>query len=69
MHALRSVRGPRLFYINSRRKDEAAFDLHAELPHTGRLLARARPLIYHALDVTLVVAPLKSRAAALSQPM
>jgi quinol monooxygenase YgiN len=46
------VRDPRLFYIHSRWKDEAAFDLHAELPHTVRFLARARPLIDHALDVT-----------------
>jgi len=52
MHAFRSVRGPPLFYIHSRWKDEPAFDLHAELPHTVRLLDRARPLIDHALDVT-----------------
>jgi quinol monooxygenase YgiN len=50
--AFRSVRDPGLFYIHSRWKDEAAFDLHAELPHTVRFLARARPLIDHALDVT-----------------
>lgn len=31
IHAFRSVRGPHLFYIHSRWKDEAAFDLHAEL--------------------------------------
>ena len=50
--AFGSVRDPGLFYIHSRWKDEAAFDLHAELPHTVRFLARARPLIDHALDVT-----------------
>jgi quinol monooxygenase YgiN len=52
IHAFRSVRGPSLFYIHSRWKDEAAFDLHAELPHTVHFLARVRPLIDHALDVT-----------------
>ena len=52
IHAFRSVRDPRLFYIHSRWQDEAAFDLHAEMPHTARFLARAQPLIDHALDVT-----------------
>jgi hypothetical protein len=46
------VRDPRLFFIHSRGKGEAAFDLAAELPHTVRFLARVRPLIDHALDVT-----------------
>lgn len=52
IHAFRSVRDPRLFYIHSRWKDEAAFNLHAELPHTVRFLGRVQPLIDHALDVT-----------------
>jgi quinol monooxygenase YgiN len=50
-HAYRSVRDPRLFYIHSRWKDEAAFETHARLPHTVRFLERVEPLIDHPLDV------------------
>ena len=52
IHAFRSVRDPRLFYIHSRWKDEAAFDHHAGLPHTVRFVERMAPLIDHAFDVT-----------------
>src|SRR5436309_15704018 len=52
IHAFRSTRDPRLFYIHSRWKDEAAFDNHAGLPHTIRFLNRVEPLIDHPLDVT-----------------
>ena len=52
IHAFRSVRDPQLFYIHSRWKDEAAFEVHAGLPHTVRFLARVQPLIDHPLDVT-----------------
>lgn len=48
----RSTRDPALFYVHSRWADEAAFDLHAALPHTVRFLADVAPLIDHALDVT-----------------
>jgi quinol monooxygenase YgiN len=48
----RSIRDPRLFYIHSRWKDEAAFEIHAGLPHTVRFLERVEPLIDHPLDVT-----------------
>jgi quinol monooxygenase YgiN len=51
-HAFRSIRDPRLFYIHSRWKDEAAFEVHAGLPHTVRLIATVEPLIDHPLDVT-----------------
>lgn len=51
IQAFRSVRDPRLFYIHSRWKDEAAFDIHADLPHTVRFLKRVEPLIDHPLDV------------------
>ena len=51
IHAYRSIRDPRLFYIHSRWKDEAAFEEHAGLPHTVRFLARVEPLIDHPLDV------------------
>ena len=52
IHAFRSIRDPLLFYIHSRWTDEAAFELHAGLPHTVRFLARVQPLIDHPLDVT-----------------
>ncbi len=51
-HAFRSTQDPRLFYIHSQWRDEAAFDAHADLPHTVRFLERVGPLIDHPLDVT-----------------
>jgi quinol monooxygenase YgiN len=51
-NAYRSIRDPRLFYVHSRWKDEAAFDLHAGLPHTVNFIARVQTLIDHPLDVT-----------------
>ena len=48
----RSVRDPRLFFINSRWVDEAAFDLHAALPSTISFVERASRLIDHPFDVT-----------------
>jgi quinol monooxygenase YgiN len=52
IHAFRSIRDPRLFYIHSRWVDEAAFDKHADLPHTVEFLRRVESLIDHPLDVT-----------------
>jgi quinol monooxygenase YgiN len=52
IHAFRSTRDPRVFYIHSRWKDEAAFDHHASLPHTVRFVERVKLLIDHPLDVT-----------------
>jgi len=52
IHAYRSVRDSRLFYIHSRWRDEAAFELHAGLPHTVRFVERVAPLLDHPLDVT-----------------
>ena len=52
IQAFRALRDPRLHYIHSRWQDEAAFERHAELPHTVRFLARVEPLIDHPLDVT-----------------
>src|SRR5947209_8228353 len=40
--AYRSVRDPRLFWIHSRWIDEAAFEIHAELPRTQRFVERAQ---------------------------
>lgn len=52
IHAFRSIRDPGLYYIHSRWTNEAAFDLHATLPHTVRFVERVEPLIDHAFDVT-----------------
>jgi quinol monooxygenase YgiN len=47
-----STREPRLFYVHSRWVDEAAFDVHASLPHTVSFIKRVQPLIDHPLEVT-----------------
>ena len=52
INTFRSIRDPRLFYLHSRWVDEAAFDLHATLPHTVRFIETVQPLIDHELDVT-----------------
>jgi quinol monooxygenase YgiN len=52
IHAYRAARDPRLFYIHSRWTDEAAFDAHANLPHTVRFVDQVQGLIDHPLDVT-----------------
>jgi quinol monooxygenase YgiN len=48
----RSVREPRLFFLNSRWIDEAAFDVHAQLASTIAFVERAGRLIDHPFDVT-----------------
>jgi quinol monooxygenase YgiN len=45
IHAFRSIRDPRLFFVHSGWKDEAAFENHAGLPYTVRFLERVEPLI------------------------
>ena len=52
IHAFRSIHDPRLFYIHSRWKDEAAFEVHAGLSHTVRFIERVESLIDHSLDTT-----------------
>lgn len=47
-----STRDPQLFFIHSRWADEAAFEIHATLPHTVRFIARVQDLIDHPLEVT-----------------
>jgi quinol monooxygenase YgiN len=49
---LRSSRDPGLFHIYSEWTDEAAFDRHAELPHTVEFLREVEPLLRHPLDIT-----------------
>ena len=51
-HLFRSMRDRRLFYIHSRWMDEAAFQTHAELPHTVRFLGRVDVLLDQPRDVT-----------------
>jgi hypothetical protein len=41
----------RLFYIHSRWVDEAAFDKHADLPHTVEFLRQVERLIDQPLDI------------------
>jgi quinol monooxygenase YgiN len=42
-----SLPAPVIFAIHSEWVDEAAFDLHAQLPHTLRFLAAAETLLPH----------------------
>jgi len=51
-HTFRSMRDRRLFYIHSHWVDEAAFQAHAELPHTLRFLKRVDALLDQPRDVT-----------------
>ena len=46
-----SARDPRLFFIHSRWRDEAAFETHATLPHTTQFIERVQTLIDHPLDI------------------
>jgi quinol monooxygenase YgiN len=50
IHAFRSIRDSRLFYIHSRWVNEAAFDNHVDLPHTVRFVDEVQPLIDQPLD-------------------
>jgi quinol monooxygenase YgiN len=50
-HIFRSMRDRQLFYIHSRWVDEAAFQAHAELPHTLRFLKRVDALLDQPRDV------------------
>jgi len=52
--AFRSTRDPGLFFFHSRWVDEAAFDTHADLPHTVRFLKEVQQLIDHPLDIARV---------------
>lgn len=45
IHAFRSNRDGALFFVQSRWTDEAAFDVHATLPHTVQFIATVAPLI------------------------
>ena len=51
--AFQSVRSEGEFYVHSRWRDSAAFDLHASLPHTVRFVSTVETLIDHPLSVSL----------------
>jgi quinol monooxygenase YgiN len=56
--AFHSVRTQGEFYVHSRWRDNAAFEIHASLPHTVRFLSTVKTLIDHPLSVSLTE-PLK----------
>jgi len=45
-----SLREPTVFTIHSEWVDEAAFDTHAQLPHTRRFLEASERLLTHAVE-------------------
>lgn len=47
IHLFESLREPFVFAIHSEWVDEAAFEMHAELPHTVRFLKAAEMLLTH----------------------
>jgi len=47
-----SIKNPRLFFVHSRWASEAAFELHADAPHTELFIEEALALMDHPLDVT-----------------
>jgi len=47
LHVFESLREPCLFAIHSEWADEAAFESHAQLPHTRRFVAAAEKLLTH----------------------
>jgi quinol monooxygenase YgiN len=52
IHAYRSIRDPRLFYIHSRWTDESAFEMHADLARTVEFVKRMETLIDHPFEAT-----------------
>lgn len=50
--AYASPHDPRLFFIHSRWRDEAAFEIHAQLPNTVQFVEQMEKLIDHPFDAT-----------------
>ena len=48
--AFEALRQPLVFAIHSEWVDEAAFELHAQLPHTVRFLQAAKKLLPHPVE-------------------
>src|SRR5207302_2808755 len=67
IHGFESLREPFVFAIHSEWVDEAAFELHARLPHTVRFLKAAETLLTHPVQgsdyVISVVAQARAEAA------
>ena len=51
--AFQSVRVKGEFYVHSRWRDSAAFELHSSLPHTVQFISTVEALIDHPLSVSL----------------
>ncbi len=51
IHAFHATGDDRLFYVHSHWQDEAAFELHATLPHTVKFVETVEKLIDHPLEV------------------
>jgi quinol monooxygenase YgiN len=49
-HAFESVREPSMFAVHTEWVDEAAFELHAGLPHTVQFLKAAEELLTHSVQ-------------------
>jgi quinol monooxygenase YgiN len=52
IHAYRSTHDSRLFYIHSRWKDEAAFEIHAVLPHTTHFIENIESLVDQPVEIS-----------------
>jgi quinol monooxygenase YgiN len=50
IHVFESLREPFVFAIHSEWVDEAAFELHARLPHTVRFLEAAKQFLSHPVE-------------------
>ena len=50
--AFASTRDPRQFYIHSRWKDEAAFEIHAALPHTTHFIENIESLVDQPVEIS-----------------
>jgi quinol monooxygenase YgiN len=50
IHAFESLREPSEFAIHSEWVDEAAFERHAQLPHTVRFIEAAKGLLTHPVE-------------------
>ena len=50
IHVFESLREPFAFAIHSEWVDEAAFELHAKLPHTVRFVGAAERLLTHPVE-------------------
>lgn len=47
IHVFESLKGPLVFAIHSEWMDEAAFELHGQLPHMVQFLGAAQELLTH----------------------